>query len=85
MKRSVVVYGPQACGKTRNAEAMRQAFGLDVIVDDWTWRDPLPDFGALILTSDESVFHTIQRVRVVTFDAAMCEAGLSVQIGRAHV
>jgi replication-associated recombination protein RarA len=78
MIRSVLVYGPQRCGKTTNAEAMRKAYGLDVIVDDWTWRDPLPDFGALILTSDESVFHTIQRIRVVTFEAAMVECGLAV-------
>jgi hypothetical protein len=31
----VVVYGPMACGKTRNAAALAAHFGLDIVVDDW--------------------------------------------------
>lgn len=33
--RSVVVFGPQGCGKTRNAEALAAHFGLRFVVDDW--------------------------------------------------
>lgn len=34
MKPSIVVHGPQGCGKTRNAERIKQYFGLDRIVDE---------------------------------------------------
>jgi|GEM_PF-4485601 replication-associated recombination protein RarA len=34
MKR-IVVYGPPACGKTRNAEALAAHFGVNIVVDDW--------------------------------------------------
>lgn len=47
---SVVVYGPQGCGKTRNADALRQHFGLEHVRD----LDPLigvrPAHGTLFLT-----------------------------------
>jgi hypothetical protein len=33
--RSIVVYGPPACGKTRNAEALAAHFELEAIVDDF--------------------------------------------------
>lgn len=31
---SVIVYGPQGCGKSLNAEKLRRAFGCDHVVDD---------------------------------------------------
>ena len=34
--RTIVVFGPQGCGKTRNAEALAAHFGLRFIVDDWS-------------------------------------------------
>ena len=37
---SVVVYGPQRCGKTQNAEKLREFFKCDKIVD--TGRYPYP-------------------------------------------
>ena len=49
--RTVVVYGPHACGKTRNAEALRKGFGLDRVIDDWNGRDQVPMRGALVLTN----------------------------------
>ena len=30
---SVIVYGPAACGKTRNAEALKQAAGCKSVID----------------------------------------------------
>ena len=53
MKRSVFVYGPMASGKTANAEALRQHFGLDTILDDWQYGDRWPSRGALILTRED--------------------------------
>ncbi len=43
--RSVIVYGPQGCGKTRNAEALRIHFGLATVceADDWKAQPPLTD------------------------------------------
>lgn len=33
--KSVIVHGPQGCGKTRNAEALRKHFRLSQIVDEF--------------------------------------------------
>ncbi|HRO60252.1 MAG TPA: hypothetical protein PK177_13975 [Burkholderiaceae bacterium] len=30
-----MIYGPQGCGKTRNAAALAQHFGCEKVVDDW--------------------------------------------------
>lgn len=49
-KKSVVVYGPMACGKTRNAEKLRAHFGLDRVVDDWDGKQ-FEDEGVLYLTN----------------------------------
>lgn len=46
---SKIVYGPQACGKTRNAKALAAYFGLRRIVDDWMPGDEVPP-DALVLT-----------------------------------
>jgi hypothetical protein len=58
MKNSIVVYGQQACGKTRNAERIRKHLGLNRIIDDWDGkRAPYErkafdaDAGILYLTS----------------------------------
>lgn len=42
---SIIIYGPQGCGKTKNAEKLRRFFGMDEIVDDEG--DPYP------LTTDQ--------------------------------
>lgn len=64
---ALIVYGPQGCGKTRNAEALRKAFGAKRIVDDWWPGDPAPR-GALLLThADASELPP----EAVSFDAAM--------------
>jgi hypothetical protein len=46
---SVVVYGPQGCGKTQSAPELRQRFGSKRIVDPWDGRSPLSP-GDLALT-----------------------------------
>lgn len=37
---SVIVYGPQGCGKTKNAEALRTLFKCDRVIDDG--KNPYP-------------------------------------------
>lgn len=36
MSKSVVVFGPKGCGKTRHKDRIAQHFNLTNIVDDWT-------------------------------------------------
>lgn len=52
--KSVIVYGPQGSGKTKNAAALAAHFGLTKIIDgDWTPGDRIPKTGALILTNTD--------------------------------
>jgi len=71
---SVIVHGPQACGKTRNARALAAALGCNKILDDWDGRTPIPH-GALVLTSDEPPFEA--RAKVLSFAAACKRAGIT--------
>jgi len=50
--KSWLVYGPERCGKTTNAQAIAAALGLTEIVDDWQPGDPVPVTKALVLTND---------------------------------
>lgn len=47
---TIVVYGPQGCGKTRNANRIREHFGLALIVDGWDGNSTLRR-GTLALTN----------------------------------
>ncbi|AEH88166.1 hypothetical protein [Mesorhizobium opportunistum] len=68
---TTIVFGPMACGKTRNAEALRRHFGCDRVVDEWDGRKRLPE-NSLALTIDEA--HA-PGARTVSFADAMKMAG----------
>jgi len=51
---SVIVYGPQGCGKTSNAKVLAQHFGFSNIKDNWMPGDELPE-DTLALTNVENV------------------------------
>lgn len=68
---SVIVYGPQACGKTRNAERLRKGFGLDRVMDDWDGREQIPPRGVLVLTNDFAAMNGVRNSERYTFEAAM--------------
>lgn len=55
----IVIYGPQGCGKTRNAEAIKQYFGADeVIVDDLSHNASVEaNKTTVVFTNDESKHH----------------------------
>lgn len=74
MKTSVIVFGPQACGKTRNAEKLKQHFGLDRVIEheDYPPNQLLPTTGALILTN-RTPPPELPDFIVVEFDAAMSQ------------
>ena len=77
MSNTVLIHGPQGCGKTRNAQALAAHFGCSSVVDDWNGRDWI-DAGSLVLTNVEcwkACALPIRR-RVLPFASAMREAGL---------
>lgn len=67
--KSWLVYGPEGCGKTTNAQAIADALGLTEIVDGWLPGDPVPPRKALLLSTEAPDFPTHKRV--LTFDQAM--------------
>lgn len=69
---SVVIYGPQDCGKTMHAKALREHFGLDQVVDEWDGQSRFPRMGALVLTHNPNP-HIKPGVRTLHFGAAMRE------------
>lgn len=77
MSATILIHGPKACGKTRNAQALAAHFGCSRIVDDWNGRDRVAP-GALVLTNVDdwkaSALPTTRRV--MPFALAMREAGL---------
>lgn len=69
---SVVIYGPQGCGKTMHAEALREHFELDQVVDEWDGQSRFPHTGALVLTHNPNP-DIKPGVRTLHFGAAMRE------------
>jgi DNA replication protein DnaC len=68
-QKSYIVFGPQGCGKTTNAQAIASALGLKKIVDNWQQDTPVPP-DALVLTSHDGPFSHSPR-RVLTYAAAI--------------
>ena len=68
--KSWLVYGPQQCGKTRNARAIADALGLVDILDDWKPDMPAPKTKTLVLTNETGPFQPFTR-RVLSFEQAM--------------
>jgi len=67
---TILVYGPQGCGKTRNAERIAQALGLTTIIDAFELsKQPWPRAGALLLTNEKPPKRT--RLHVMSFEQAM--------------
>lgn len=67
--KSWIVYGPQACGKTRNAKAIANALKLNCIYDDWTPGQEAPMTDHLLLMQqrpDDPMYR-----RVMSFDEAI--------------
>ncbi len=52
MGKPLIIVGPQASGKTKNASAFLRAFGCIRLVDDWHGQSALTD-GDLALTNIE--------------------------------
>lgn len=72
MNKSILVFGPQGCGKTTNSHKLAQHFGLTKIVDNWLPEMPFPQFTTLVLTTWMPPDHELNR-RVYSFENAMKE------------
>ena len=77
-KPSIIVYGPQACGKTTNAEALAKHFGLNKIHDEWMPSvTSVEKQNTLILTNEvPTELLAITHCKVISFNDAMRQAGL---------
>jgi MoxR-like ATPase len=69
---TLVVYGPQGCGKTQNAVALAKHFGLNMIYDKHYFGDPLPLMNVLALSNDTPPAE-LNGVRCMSFDEAMAQ------------
>lgn len=62
---SIVIYGPQGCGKSRNKAALAAHFGMGQVIDDWNPGGPLPE-NTLALTNVPGVEGAIDFLDIVT-------------------
>lgn len=80
MKPSVVIYGPQGCGKSLHGPELADHYGVRHILDEGLdayvhKREGLPAHGHLVLCV-ERPRRLPPGVRVIPFDQAMREAGI---------
>lgn len=54
MRKVVIVFGPPATGKTRNAEALKEHFGCTRVVDNWDYKRNKLEPGDIALCNDIS-------------------------------
>lgn len=78
---TVIIYGPMACGKTRNRQALAARFGCSVIVDDWLEREHVIVPGALHLTNQRPRREEYREFENIRFDAS-ADAKARVETGR---
>lgn len=51
--KTLIIYGPAGCGKTRYAERIRKHFNLDRVFDDWGGTFDITDGRAVYFTNDD--------------------------------
>lgn len=70
-KQSVVVYGPQGCGKTLNAPRIMKALGLSKVHDEWWFGsgEPYDRHNTLLISIEPPP--EIYRYPSMSFEAAM--------------
>jgi hypothetical protein len=76
---SLIVYGPQGCGKTLHSGEIAQAFELGEVLEEPFPLEEAPKRGALILTHFKPTEREARGFRVLPFDQA-----LRVARGAAH-
>lgn len=74
-KTTMIVIGPQGCGKTKNANRIAKAFKLEKVIDGWQPGDPIPPKDALVLTNAPLKLDSpaLKKYRTIDFKYAMEE------------
>lgn len=82
---TVIIYGPQGCGKTRNAQVIAKAFGLTAILDGWHGKGCVPE-DTLVLTNVQGIegARDYYQVMVEVYEKAsptvICIFGISTKV-----
>lgn len=76
MNTSIIIYGPQGCGKSMNAESLAKFFERPIIIDEWVSGEALPKHNAIILTTQPQKICRGRGCLTMSFDKAMDLAGL---------
>ena len=71
---TVIIYGPQGCGKTRHMKDFCELYGCAAWIDDWLPCEPLVP-GALHLTFEVPSGLPAGDVQIISFDEAMKALG----------
>lgn len=72
MKESVIVHGPQACGKTRNGEAIAKKYQLDEVIElEAIGLGHPPTHGALILSNQPVERLACYELTLIPFNVAI--------------
>lgn len=74
MINTVILYGPQGCGKTRHAETLRRNLGCKHVVDGWMPGDTVEPGGLHLTFIRPNTKHTDQ-AKLITFAQAMRRGG----------
>lgn len=69
-QKTVVVYGPQGCGKSTNARSLADALQLNNIIDDWHPGMGIPSTDHLLLTNHDGPFDRAHS-RALSFSEAI--------------
>lgn len=75
-KPSILIYGPQGCGKSTNAQALADFYGLTTVRDEVTHQTNLPLEDTLLL-AERVPAHTPEGMRTIPFTIALKEACLA--------
>ena len=68
---SIIIYGPQGCGKTFNSELLRKYFGCDSVVDDGTLPSISQNDDILYLTNGNLSYSMRFNHSVIPYETAM--------------
>ena len=71
--KSVIVYGPPGCGKTRNKKLLMMYFNLSKVQDEWSPGQDVPEDTLLLTTVPMPPVFTLKTEYVVcwSFEAAL--------------
>jgi hypothetical protein len=78
---TIIVYGPQGCGKTLVAPALRRCFGCRSIVDDWDGEGPLPPESLVLTNLPVDAIGFPADAIVIPFFGALAQLGIAADAG----